>query len=133
MHRVHADTPDAALLQPAAIIFNTHHQVITDAAQPDLHLCGAGVAGDVVQRFLHQPVEMGAGVGCQLGQVRCQQQAAVDAVLPLPLFGQLGQRLFQPQALQHHRVQVTHQGAKALLQAIAAGEQLLTQLLDLLG
>ena len=76
---------------------------------------------------------MRAGIGCQLGQVSCQQQAAIDAVLPLPLFGQLGQRLLQPKALQHHRMQVTHQTAKALLQAVATGEQLLTQLLDLLG
>ena len=112
---MHADTPDAALPQPAAVVFNTHHQLIAHAAQPDLHLRGAGVAGDVVQRFLHQPVEVRAGIGRQLGQVRCQQQAAVDAVLYLLLFSQLGQRLFQPQALQYHRVQVAHQGAKALL------------------
>jgi hypothetical protein len=76
------------------------------------------MAGDVGQRLLHQAIEMGLARQRQARQLFAQLQVAANALRLLPVGGQLLQCRAEFQALQHHRVEITDQAAKALLQAL---------------
>ncbi|MOA26898.1 hypothetical protein D3C78_1477300 [compost metagenome] len=107
------------LLCTAAIVTHEQAQALGATLQAHPHLAGTGMPGDVGQRLLQQAVQMRSARPSQRRQVLANPQPAFDALAGLPLAHQQPEGLGQRHVVQRHRIQVVHQRAKTLLQALA--------------
>ncbi|MNC31068.1 hypothetical protein D3C75_793760 [compost metagenome] len=75
---------------------------------------------------------MGARLLAQHRQRLVQFQHAGHALLRLPLLDVLAHRPAEAEAFEHHRIEIAHQTAEALLHLFAGVQQALADRLDLL-
>jgi len=99
-----------------AIVPQQQAQPVVIPTQMQAHTSCTRMPRHVGQRLLHHAIEVHLGVHWQRWNRSSQPDFALDALGALPLLGELPDGVFQVQVIEHHRIQVTHQRAKAVLQ-----------------
>ncbi len=119
VNRAQAKTGALRQLRATAIVTNKQTQTLPLIMQAHAHLTSLCVPGYIGQGLLHQAVQMGLGRQWQTWQSAAERNLALHPLCGLPVVAEQLQRLIQLKTLQHHRVKIADQCAKAFLQALA--------------
>jgi hypothetical protein len=98
-----------------AVITKQQSKTVRTSAQVQLNAAGLRMASHIGQRFLHQSIEMKLVLYGQNRNWSSELEPALDSQRALPLLDKLLDGLFQRKVVEHHRIEIAHQYAKAVL------------------